>query len=131
SGLIRSLGLKILGAIAQASAGLADLSRLILGKRGNAMLLPAFAWFAIGFLVLPTLLVIPLAFTSSQFLEFPPPGYSLRWFATYFDSSLWVQATIRSFGVAFATALAATAIGGFAALALANSRTRWGGLIFA
>lgn len=131
SGLIRSLGLKILGAIAQASAGLADLSRRILGKRGNAMLLPAFAWIAIAFLVLPTLLVIPLAFTSSQFLEFPPPGYSLQWFRTYFDSPLWIQATIRSFAVAFATALAATAIGGFAALALANSRTRWGGLIFA
>lgn len=131
SGLIRSLGLKILGAIAQASAGLADLSRLILGKRGNGLILPAFTWLAIAFLVLPTLLVIPLAFTSSQFLEFPPPGYSLQWFRTYFDSSLWVQATIRSFAVAFATALLATAIGGFAALALANSRTRWGGLIFA
>ncbi|MGW9333518.1 ABC transporter permease subunit [Bosea sp. NPDC055594] len=131
SGLIRTLGLKILGAIAQISAGLADLSRRILGKRGNGMLLPAFAWLAIAFLVLPTLLVIPLAFTSSQFLEFPPPGYSLQWFRTYFDSPLWIQATIRSFAVAFATALAATAIGGFAALALANSRTRWGGLIFA
>ncbi|WP_332680676.1 ABC transporter permease subunit [Bosea sp. (in: a-proteobacteria)] len=131
SGLIRALGLKVLGAIAQASAGLADLSRRILGKRGNGLILPAFAWLAIAFLVLPTLLVIPLAFTSSQFLEFPPPGYSLQWFKTYFDSPLWIQATIRSFAVAFATALAATAIGGFAALALANSRTRWGGLIFA
>ncbi len=38
---------------------------------------------------------------------------------------------MRSFGVAFATAILATVIGGFAALALARSRSRWAGLIFA
>ena len=130
-GRLRDLGMRILAIAASLSAGLADLSRRLIGKRGNAALLPIFAWTMIAFLVLPTLLVIPLGFTSSSFLEFPPPGYSLRWFETYFASPLWIQATIRSFLVAFATAIAATLIGGFAALALANSRTRWGGLIFA
>jgi len=131
TGRIRDLGLAILSAVAAVVSRLADVTRLLLGKRVSAMLLPAFCWLIIAFLVLPTLLVIPLAFTSSQFLQFPPPGYGLSWFETYFSSPLWIQATIRSFMVAFVTALAATAIGGFAALALANSRTRWGGLIFA
>lgn len=130
-GRLRDLGMRILAIAASLSAGLADLTRRLIGKRGNAALLPVFAWTMIAFLVLPTLLVIPLGFTSSSFLEFPPPGYSLRWFETYFASPLWIQATIRSFLVAFATAIAATLIGGFAALALAHSRTRWGGLIFA
>lgn len=130
-GRLRDLGMRILAIAASLSAGLADLTRRLIGKRGNAALLPIFAWTMIAFLVLPTLLVIPLGFTSSSFLEFPPPGYSLRWFETYFASPLWIQATIRSFLVAFVTAIAATLIGGFAALALANSRTRWGGLIFA
>lgn len=130
-GRLRDLGMRILAIAASLSAGLADLTRRLIGKRGNAALLPLFAWTMIAFLVLPTLLVIPLGFTTSSFLEFPPPGYSLRWFETYFASPLWIQATIRSFLVAFATAIAATLIGGFAALALANSRTRWGGLIFA
>jgi putative spermidine/putrescine transport system permease protein len=130
-GRIRELGLAILGYAAKASGQLSDLSRKLIGKAGNRALLPVFAWLMIAFLVLPTLLVIPLGFTSSQFLEFPPPGYSLQWFETYFSSPLWIQATIRSFLVATATAFAATCIGGFAALALAHSRTRWGGLIFA
>ncbi|MCU4178227.1 ABC transporter permease subunit [Bosea sp. BH3] len=130
-GRLRDLGLAVLGVVAAAAAKLSGAANAILGKRICASLLPVFCWIVIGFLVLPTLLVIPLAFTSSQFLEFPPPGYSLSWFRTYFDSPLWIQATFRSFGVAFATALLATAIGGFAALALANSRTRWSGVIFA
>jgi ABC-type spermidine/putrescine transport system permease subunit I len=130
-GRIRDLGLAILGSLATVSGQLSDLSRTLVGKAGNRAILPVFAWLMIAFLVLPTLLVIPLGFTSSQFLEFPPPGYSLQWFETYFSSPLWIQATIRSFLVAAATALIATCIGSFAALALAHSRTRWSGLIFA
>ncbi|MET3892145.1 putative spermidine/putrescine transport system permease protein [Bosea sp. OAE506] len=131
TGRIRDLGLAILAGVARLAGAVAAATQTLLGRKGAGLLLPAFAWLVIGFLVLPTLLVIPLAFTSSQFLEFPPPGYGLTWFRTYFDSPLWIQATIRSFLVAFATAIAATAIGGFTALALANSRTRWSGLIFA
>lgn len=131
TGRMRNLGLAILSVIAAAVAKLADLAHAVLGKRLCALLLPGFCWLVIAFLVLPTLLVVPIAFTSSQFLSFPPPGYGLSWFRTYFESPLWIQATIRSFGVAFVTAFVATAIGGFGALALANSRTRWAGLIFA
>ncbi|PZN99988.1 MAG: ABC transporter permease [Hyphomicrobiales bacterium] len=131
TGRIRDIGLAILSGLARVAGALSSLTQRLLGRRGSGFILPAFAWLAIVFLVVPTLLVIPLAFTSSQFLEFPPPGYGLSWFRTYFESPLWIQATIRSFGVAFATAIAATAIGGFTALALANSRTRWSGLIFA
>ncbi len=131
AGRIRDLGLAILAQVAKLAGGVSALMQGLIGRRGSALVLPVFSWLAIAFLVLPTLLVIPLAFTSSQFLEFPPPGYGLSWFRTYFESPLWIQATIRSFLVAFATAIAATAIGGFTALALANSRTRWSGLIFA
>lgn len=130
-GRVRNAGLALLGWIATASDLIARLFRMLLGRTASALVLPVFAWIAIAFLVLPTLLVIPLGFTSSQFLDFPPPGYGLRWFQAYLESPLWLQATVRSFLVAFATALLATCIGGFAALALANSRTRWGGLIFA
>jgi putative spermidine/putrescine transport system permease protein len=103
----------------------------VIGTRGTRRLLPIYCTLALMFLVLPTLLVIPIGFTSSQFLEFPPPGYSLQWFETYFSSPVWLSATLRSFGVAAATAICATLIGGLAALALARSNTRWGGLVFA
>ena len=101
------------------------------GPRFGRALLPGYAGLAIAFLILPTLAVIPMAFSSSSFLEFPPPGYGMRWFQTYFGSDVWIGATVRSFGVAFATAILATLIGGFAALGLARSRSRWRGAVFA
>lgn len=126
-GLARRLGLAILEALARATALVADR----VPGAGRGRILPAYVALAILFLVVPTLIVIPVAFTSSDFLEFPPPGYALRWFDVYFNSPIWISATVRSFGVAFATAILATAIGGLAALALARSRSRWNGTIFA
>jgi putative spermidine/putrescine transport system permease protein len=131
SGRLRVAGLAILGVVAKASAMLADAVRKVIGTRGTSRLLPIYCTIALVFLVLPTLLVIPIGFTSSQFLEFPPSGYSLQWFETYFSSPVWLAATLRSFGVAIATAICATLLGGLAALALARSKTRWGGLVFA
>ncbi|KAB0265936.1 ABC transporter permease subunit [Microvirga brassicacearum] len=131
TGRIRLIGLKVLEIVAALASRIAAAARLLFGKKITALFLPIVCWSIIAFLVVPTLLVLPMGFTSSEFLEFPPPGYSMRWFGTYFSSPLWTSATLRSFGVAFATAIVATAIGGFAALALANSRSRWSGLIFA
>ncbi len=90
----------------------------------------AYLALVLAFLILPTFVVIPLAFTSAHSLAFPPPGYSMQWFERYFNSPIWISATIRSFGVAFATAFFATVLGGLAALALARSKTRWSGVIF-
>jgi putative spermidine/putrescine transport system permease protein len=44
--------------------------------------------------------------------------------AEYFGSEVWVGATLRSFGVALATGLAATCVGGLAAYGLARSSGR-------
>lgn len=130
-GRLRLAGLAALHGLAGASALLAAPVQRLFGARAGRAMLPAVSGAVIVFLVAPTLIVIPIAFTTSQFLEFPPPGYGLRWFETYFSSPLWVSATIRSFLVAGATAVAATIIGGLAALALARSNSRWNGAIFA
>lgn len=131
SGRLRLAGLALLHGLASVCALIAMPVNRLFGPRAGRAMLPAVSWAVIAFLVAPTLIVIPIAFTSSQFLEFPPPGFSLRWFETYFSSPLWVQATVRSFLVAGATAAAATVIGGLAALALARDNSRWNGAIFA
>ena len=127
---IRIFGLQLLEYISTAATILSQLSQLMLGRYVSERLLAVFAWLIIGFLVMPTLLVIPIGFTKSDFLEFPPPGYSLRWFETYFNSALWLTATSRSFIVAFLAACLATAFGAGTALALAKSSSRWAGFIF-
>ncbi|MEO3432832.1 ABC transporter permease subunit [Inquilinus sp. CAU 1745] len=131
SGTTRLIGLFVLERVAWATAWIGAAARRLVGPKVTARTLPFVTWTIIAFLVLPTLLIIPLSFTSSQFLEFPPPGWSLQWYETYLNSPVWIAATVRSFGVGFATAIFATIIGGFAALALSRSRSKWGTAIFA
>jgi ABC-type spermidine/putrescine transport system permease subunit II len=131
TGWFRRWGLAILQATGAVGAIATKAAHAVVGRRITGWILPAFAWIVMGYLALPALIVVPIAFTTSAFLEFPPPGYGLKWFETYFESPVWTAATLRSFGVATVTAFLATVIGGLAALALARSRTRWGGAIFA
>ena len=37
-----------------------------------------------------------MSFSASQYLEFPPREWSLRWYANYFNSPAWMQATATS-----------------------------------
>ena len=76
------------------------------------------------FLVLPTLLVIPMSFSGSQYLEFPPRQWSLRWYQSYFASSAWMQATATSLQAGLLTALVATPLATMAAYGLHVSRLR-------
>ena len=69
-------------------------------------------------LVLPTFIVIPMSFSDSQYLEFPPETWSLRWYRHYFGSPEWMQATYTSIKAAILTMLVATPIGVLAAYGL-------------
>jgi putative spermidine/putrescine transport system permease protein len=76
------------------------------------------------FLVVPTLLVIPMSFSASQYLEFPPREWSLRWYRSYFGSASWMQATWTSLKAGLLTALIATPLATLAAYGLLVSRFR-------
>ena len=52
------------------------------------------------YLVLPILVVVPMSFSSSRYLQFPPPGLSLRWYVNYLGDPEWTGATARSLMVA-------------------------------
>ena len=45
------------------------------------------------FLMLPLLVLFPISFSSGSYLRFPPPGFSLKWYARYFDDPTWIDAT--------------------------------------
>ena len=76
-------------------------------------------------LVLPTLLVIPMSFSASQYLEFPPREWSLRWYRSYFSSNSWMQATATSLKAGLLTAILATPLATMAAYGLHVSRLRY------
>jgi putative spermidine/putrescine transport system permease protein len=92
---------------------------------GGRLWLYAAAAVVMAFLVLPTIIVIPMSFSASQYLEFPPREWSLRWYANYLGSTAWLQATATSLKAAALTALVATPIGTMAAYGLFVSRLSW------
>lgn len=81
-------------------------------------------------LVIPTFLVVPMSFSDSQYLEFPPSNWSWRWYEEYLGSTKWMRATATSFQVGFLTMLVATPLGTMAAYALFVSRHRMTRTIF-
>src|SRR4029077_6175081 len=54
-------------------------------RRGGA----AIAWCAYLFLLLPSVIVIPVSFGGAQELEFPPKSFSLRLFRQFFTEPSW------------------------------------------
>ena len=83
------------------------------------------------FLVAPTLVVIPMSFSASSYLEFPPREWSLRWYDAYFNTPIWQMATATSLKVAVLTMLLATPLGTAAAYGLHVSRFRFSTAIYA
>jgi len=81
------------------------------------------------FLMAPTLLVIPMSFSDSRFLTFPPEAYSLRWYENYLYSIEWMDATRISFIAAILTVLVAVPVGTAAAYALRVSGVRYAQLM--
>jgi len=72
------------------------------------------------FLLLPILVIIPLSFSSSSFLAYPMPGWSLKWYENLFTSDDWARAARNSFIVAPSATLIATTLGTLTAVGLAR-----------
>jgi putative spermidine/putrescine transport system permease protein len=70
------------------------------------------------YLVLPVLAIVPLSFSSSTFLVYPIPGWSLRWYQNLILSDEWRMAAKNSFIVAPSATIVATVLGTLAAIGI-------------
>jgi putative spermidine/putrescine transport system permease protein len=70
------------------------------------------------FLLVPLAAILPLAFTRSPYLIFPPDGFSWQWFRTLLSDAGWTASILNSVKVAGGAALMATVAGTSAALAV-------------
>lgn len=52
------------------------------------------------FLLVPIAIVVPMSFSTAISFEFPPPGYSLGYYAKYFTSEEWLEPTLNSLVIA-------------------------------
>ena len=85
----------------------------------------------LAFLVAPVVIVVVVSFSSSGYLQFPPPSLSLQWHHRFWTNPAWRQATVVSFQLAGVAAILATSFGLAAAIALTRGRLPGRGLIYA
>jgi mannopine transport system permease protein len=76
----------------------------------------------LAFLIVPTLIVVPVSFSDTDYLTFPPTRFSMRWYQTYLSDPAWINATLFSFKVAGLTTAFSVVIGTMASLALTRGR---------
>ena len=88
-----------------------------------------FGTLVLLFLLGPIFIVIPMSFSDSSYLRFPPETWSLRWYREFFGSDEWLAATWISFRAAFLTMLVSTPLGIAAAYGLRFSGSRWATLM--
>ncbi|KAA1427796.1 ABC transporter permease [Nocardioides antri] len=94
-------------------------------RRPSRLILAAYCTLVGLFVLVPTLIVVPLSFSSVRSLQFPPPGWSTKWYEEFFTNPEWRDAALTSLRVAGVVTVLATALGTMAAIALVNSHRRW------
>ena len=103
----------------------------------NRLWLYAFGIVVLFLLIVPSLVVIPMSFSASQYLEFPPKNWSFRWYENYFLGGRvgsgfndWMGATWTSLKVAVLTIFVATPVGTMAAYGIINSDSKIRKILF-
>lgn len=94
-------------------------------KRGDrpSRLLSGFVITLLAVMTLPVLLMIPLSFAESG-LNWPPQGFTFRWYEQIFNSPIWMAALARSLIVGLATACLAVLIGTPVAFLMVRGRLK-------
>jgi putative spermidine/putrescine transport system permease protein len=82
--------------------------------------LRAVSALVMAFLMLPLVVIVGSSLTASQFLSFPPQGYTLAWYAKVLDDPSYVAAFTTSTALASAATLVAILLAVPAALAIAR-----------
>lgn len=73
-----------------------------------------------GIIVLiPQLIAVPISFSSTRTLIFPPPGWSTQWYSNFLQEQ-WMGPLVNSLQIAVATAVLSCLFGGFAAIGVAR-----------
>ena len=103
------------------------------GQRVGPGSIAVFAWagFVLVFLIAPIVIILIVSFSAADYLSFPPPALSLRWYARFVGVPGWRRAIWVRVQVASLTMLFATTLGLPAALALVRGRFPGKGAVYA
>ncbi|HWT09616.1 MAG TPA: ABC transporter permease, partial [Roseomonas sp.] len=74
------------------------------------------AWATALYLVLPILIILPVALTDQRYLSLPQDGISFRHFATVLSSPEWLGSIWQSFTIAVAATVLSVVAGTLCAI---------------
>lgn len=83
------------------------------------------------YLLIPLLIIVPMALTKRQLLTFPPEWISIKPFLDFFNDEQWIASNFTSLKVAILATLIASVVGAASALALHRSQIPCKGFITA
>ena len=86
-------------------------------RRGNPLLVIA-AILTLLLLIAPLAIVVAISFTSDSLLQFPPNGFSLRWYAQILERGEFVRAGLSSLQLAAASCAVSVLLGTTAAIGI-------------
>jgi putative spermidine/putrescine transport system permease protein len=89
------------------------------------LVLRLFVYFVVTAMMLPVVISLPVAITSSTLVSFPPSGLSFRWFAAIARDEILLRSILRSFGLAAISASLAVAISLPCTFAVERGRLRF------
>ncbi|WP_139976353.1 ABC transporter permease [Ochrobactrum sp. CGA5] len=79
------------------------------------------AWAGLIFLTLPLVIIIATSFTETQFLAFPPVGFTLKWYGEFLKDTSYLESIWTSVAIAALATVLAIVIGILAALVVSRS----------
>lgn len=94
----------------------------------RALLLNAYVYAVLIFVLAPIVIVLPMAFSETPYLTFPPQGFTLSWFESFFGSRRWMAAAQFSATIAALTAVTTAVIGTMATYAMVRGGGGMGAL---
>lgn len=96
----------------------------------DARWLWAYTIVVLVFLTAPLIVVVILSFSSSPFVVFPPPGFSLQWWQKLANAKEWHQSFFFSVQLGIASAFVATIIGTMGAFWLVRTKFLFKRMLF-
>ena len=92
------------------------------GARGKKAVLWSVVWFNLITLSLPTIIIFGASFTAGDIVQFPPQGFSLKWYQHLWLLEDFKDAFLRTLYVSVICTLVSIPAGTLAVLALARYR---------
>lgn len=79
------------------------------------------AWAGLVFLTLPLVIIAATSFTETEFLKFPPVGFTLRWYQQFLADPSYLRSIWTSVSIAGIATILAVVIGVLVALVVSRS----------